>query len=87
MVIIHLFGGGTILLYNIKIGCNCVIGAGSVVTKSIPDNSVAVGNPARVIGTIENIENKYEKYSEVAKKIGLDDEEELEKFFWNNGKV
>ena len=31
------------------IGNRCVIGAGSVVTKDIPDDSVAVGNPARVI--------------------------------------
>jgi virginiamycin A acetyltransferase len=33
----------------VDIGRDCVVGAGSVVTKSIPDNSVAVGNPARVI--------------------------------------
>lgn len=42
-------GGGTIILPGVKIGDNCVIGAGSVVTKSIPDNSVAFGNPCRVI--------------------------------------
>lgn len=34
-----------------NIGKGCVIGAGSVVTKDIPDNSIAVGNPARVIRT------------------------------------
>ena len=34
-----------------KIGCRCVIGAGSVVTHDIPDDSVAAGNPARVIRT------------------------------------
>jgi len=33
----------------VKIGNGCVIGAGSVVTKDIPDNSMAVGNPAKVI--------------------------------------
>nr|WP_294894066.1 sugar O-acetyltransferase [uncultured Pedobacter sp.] len=42
-------GGGAIILPGITIGNNCVIGAGSVVTKNIPDNSMAVGNPARVI--------------------------------------
>jgi virginiamycin A acetyltransferase len=40
-------GSGAIVLADV--GRNCVIGAGSVVTKPIPDNVVAVGNPARVI--------------------------------------
>lgn len=47
-------GGGVIVLPNVTIGDNCVIGAGSVVTKSIPANSVAVGNPCRVIKSLEN---------------------------------
>ena len=42
-------GGGAIVLPGVTIGDNCVIGAGSVVTRSIPANSVAVGNPCRVI--------------------------------------
>ena len=42
-------GGGVILLPGVMIGKNSVIGAGSVVTHSIPENSVAVGNPCRVI--------------------------------------
>lgn len=42
-------GGGVILLPGVTIGKNSVIGAGSVVTRSIPENSVAVGNPCRVI--------------------------------------
>lgn len=45
-------GGNTIVLPGVKIGDNCVIGAGSVVTKDIPANSLAVGNPCRVIRTI-----------------------------------
>lgn len=36
----------------VTIGDNCTIGAGSVVTHDIPANSVAVGNPAKVIKTI-----------------------------------
>lgn len=42
-------GGGVIILPGITIGKNSVIGAGSVVTKDIPTNCVAVGNPCRVI--------------------------------------
>ena len=42
-------GGGAIVLPGVTIGDNCVIGAGSVVTKSIPANSVAVGSPCRVV--------------------------------------
>lgn len=42
-------GGGVIVLPGITIGDNCVIGAGSVVTRSIPSNSLAVGNPCKVI--------------------------------------
>lgn len=43
------FGGGVQVLAGVTIGNNVVIGAGSVVTKDIPANSVAVGNPACVI--------------------------------------
>lgn len=42
-------GAGSIILPGVHIGNNVIIGAGSMVTKSIPDNSVAVGNPAKVI--------------------------------------
>ena len=42
-------GGNTVICPGITIGNGCVIGAGSVVTKDIPDNSLAVGNPAKVI--------------------------------------
>lgn len=41
-------GGGAIILPGVTIGNRCVIGAGSVVTKDIPDDSVAMGNPARI---------------------------------------
>lgn len=49
-------GGGAILLPGVTIGKNSVIGAGSVVTHSIPENCVAVGNPCRVIRSIRNME-------------------------------
>lgn len=42
-------GGGAIILPGVTIGKNAVIGAGSVVNKSIPENCVAAGNPCKVI--------------------------------------
>lgn len=43
------FGGNVVVLPGVSIGNNAVIGAGSVVTKNIPENVVAVGNPCRVV--------------------------------------
>ncbi|MBE2893641.1 sugar O-acetyltransferase [Spirabiliibacterium falconis] len=48
------FGGGTIVCPGVRIGDNAVIGAGSVVTKDIPANTVVAGNPARVIKMLTN---------------------------------
>lgn len=42
-------GAGAIVLSGVTIGERCIIGAGSVVTKDIPDFSIAVGNPAKVV--------------------------------------
>ena len=46
-------GSGAIILSGVTIGNGTTIGAGSVVTKDIPPMSVAVGNPCRVIKSIE----------------------------------
>lgn len=43
------FGAGAIVMGPIRIGNNVTIGAGAVVTKDVPDNSVVVGNPAKII--------------------------------------
>ncbi len=42
-------GSGAIVLDNVKIGSNCMIGAGNVVTKDIPSGMVAYGNPSKII--------------------------------------
>lgn len=46
-------GGGVIVTPGVTLGNNVVVGAGSVVTKSFPDNVVIAGNPARIIKTVE----------------------------------
>ncbi len=46
-------GSGATILSNISIGENAIVGAGSVVTKDVPPNSIVVGNPATVLRYIE----------------------------------
>lgn len=46
-------GGNVTVLPGVTIGNNVTIGAGSVVTRDIPDNTLAVGNPCRVIKFID----------------------------------
>ncbi len=46
-------GGGAILLPGAKIGRNAVVGAGSVITRDVPANTVVAGNPAKIIREIE----------------------------------
>jgi acetyltransferase-like isoleucine patch superfamily enzyme len=48
-------GSGSSILSNITIGENAIIGAGSVVTKDVPANTIVAGNPARVLRQIEEV--------------------------------
>jgi galactoside O-acetyltransferase len=52
-------GAGVLILPGVTIGDNTVIGAGSVVTKDIPANVVAVGNPCRVLRPIGDRDRQY----------------------------
>ena len=62
-------GGNTVICPGVTIGSNCVIGAGSVVTKDIPDWSVAAGNPCKVIRKITDEDKRF-----YYKNIPFDDE-------------
>ena len=44
-------GGGCIIMPGVRIGNHVIVGAGAVVTKDVPDHSVVVGNPAKIIRT------------------------------------
>lgn len=56
-------GNNAMLLPGVKVGNNVIIGAGSIVSRDIPDNSVAVGIPARVIKTADEYLEKIKKES------------------------
>lgn len=59
-------GARTILLPGVKIGNNVIIGAGSVVRGNIPDNSIVVGNPAKIVGNVNEWYSKtMNKYPEL----------------------
>ena len=49
-------GSGSTILSNITIGENAMVGAGSVVTKSVPADTVVAGNPARVLRSIASVD-------------------------------
>lgn len=63
------FGRNCSVFKGVTIGNNCIIGFGSVVTNDIPDNSVAVGRPAKVVATLEEY---YAKRKEKSIEEALD---------------
>ncbi|MBQ7919164.1 MAG: sugar O-acetyltransferase [Lachnospiraceae bacterium] len=52
-------GAGVVIVPGVTIGDNVVIGAGSVVTKDLPDNVVAVGNPCKVLREVDQRDYEY----------------------------
>lgn len=69
-------GERAIIMPNIKVGNNCVIGAGSIVTKSVPDNSVVAGCPARVISDYASFSNRI--HAKAIPIIGMEREKQIE---------
>ncbi|MEW6605939.1 MAG: acyltransferase [bacterium] len=63
-------GARVSLLPGSKIGNNCIIGACSVVKGNIPDNSIVIGNPCRIIKKIDSFENQLENH-----KISIHEED------------
>lgn len=75
-------GANSVILPNVTIGSNSIIAAGSIVAKSVPENSVVGGNPAHVIKSIDSFVEK--RRMEIDNMPSWREPEEiLEKFFWN----
>lgn len=65
-------GAGSIVLPGVSIGSNVIIGANSTVTKSIPDNMVAVGSPAKIICPLEEYLSKNREKIKKVPVYGVD---------------
>lgn len=74
-------GGDVVITPGVTIGENCVIGVGSVVTKDIPDNSIAVGNPCKVIRQVNDKDREY------INSLILDDETKDSKYKQEHGYI
>jgi acetyltransferase-like isoleucine patch superfamily enzyme/dTDP-4-dehydrorhamnose 3,5-epimerase-like enzyme len=51
-------GAGAVILPGVEIGTRAIVGAGSVVTRSVPPNAIVVGNPARIVGYVDTKNDK-----------------------------
>ena len=79
-------GTNAIIMPNVIIGNNCIIGCGAIVTKNIPDNSIVVGVPARVIKSIDEYAKQHMKDFEYTKHMSKNEKKEcLSKKFINKG--
>lgn len=80
-------GNNVILLPGVTVGNNVIIGAGAVVSKDIPDNSVAVGAPAKVIKTADEYFEKIQRESlHLGHLKGQEKDKALMKYYGYKGK-
>ena len=71
-------GARSIIMPGVNIGSNCIIGAGCIVTKDVPNNMVVAGVPARIVCTIdEYIEKNKSNFSYILNKPYLEKKEIL----------
>lgn len=80
-------GSNSTILYDVRIGPNAVIAAGSVVTKDVPPGTVVAGVPARVIGKFEDLYEKRVKESDEIEDIEYSPEECWKRFYQKRDKL
>ena len=56
-------GANSTIICGVKLGKNSLIGAGSLITKSVPNNTIVIGNPGKVVGWISNCGKKIKYFS------------------------
>lgn len=69
-------GTNAIIMPNVTIGDNCIIGCGAIVTKNIPNNSIVIGVPARVIKTIDEYTIQHIKEFDYTKYMSDDEKKD-----------
>jgi len=81
-------GLGSIILYDVTVGPNSVVGAGSIVTKDVPPNTVVAGVPAKVVCSIDEYKKKcLQKWYGLNLKGSRETwKGQLIKFFWSDTK-
>ena len=79
-------GNNVIILPGVNIGSKVIIGAGAIVSRDIPDNSVAVGVPAKVIKTADEYFEKLQRDSlHLGHLVGEEKDKALKKFYKYEG--
>ena len=78
-----MIGANSTIMYNIKIGPNAIIGAGSIVTKDVPEGAIVAGNPARVIGSFDELAKR--RASALKKATNNDSIEQIISDYWKEG--
>ncbi|MBQ4259139.1 MAG: acyltransferase [Lachnospiraceae bacterium] len=75
-------GADVTVLYNTKIGPNAIVAAGSVVTKDVPEGAIVGGNPAKIIGSVDEFIRKREKYRDIP--TNQESIDTIMRFYWGN---
>lgn len=73
-------GANSTIMYNVKIGPNAIVAAGSVVTRDVPEGTIVGGNPAKVIGYVDKLAKK--RVENFDMPSWLDDVAVITNYFW-----
>ena len=79
-------GGKSIIVGNVKIGPNAIVGAGSVVVKDVEPGTIVAGNPAKAIGRFEDLHDKRKAKDTIKEDFHVPNYEEIWKEFYERKK-